>query len=62
MVTEYGWVALAQLFKWASKVRLEDNAVVRDPMAARNALSRFQAAQRAAREQVQGERPEGPAR
>jgi signal transduction histidine kinase len=38
----------------------EDNAVVRDPMAARNALSRFQAAQRAARDAVEGDREGGP--
>jgi hypothetical protein len=33
--------------------------VVRDPMAARSALSRFQAAQRAARDAVEGDRSEG---
>jgi signal transduction histidine kinase len=39
----------------------EETPVVRDPLAARNALSRFQAAQRAARDQVDGEHPEsGP--
>jgi signal transduction histidine kinase len=41
----------------------EETPVVRDPMTARNALSRFQAAQRAARSQVDGDQPEGgPAR
>jgi hypothetical protein len=38
----------------------EDAPVVRDPMAARNALSRFQAAQRAARDAVEGDREGGP--
>jgi hypothetical protein len=37
----------------------EQTPVVRDPMAARNALSRFQAAQRAARDVVDGDQPEG---
>jgi hypothetical protein len=37
----------------------DDIPVVRDPMAARNALSRFQAAQRAARDAVDGERTDG---
>jgi hypothetical protein len=37
----------------------EQIPVVRDPMAARNALSRFQAAQRAARDVVDGDQPEG---
>jgi signal transduction histidine kinase len=37
----------------------DENPVVRDPMAARNALSRFQAAQRAARDEADGERAEG---
>lgn len=41
---------------------VEETPVVRDPMAARNALSRFQAAQRAARDQVEGDHPDGPAR
>jgi hypothetical protein len=40
----------------------DEAAVVRDPMAARNALSRFQAAQRAARDAVDGERTEGGSR
>ncbi|HEY7100258.1 MAG TPA: ATP-binding protein [Mycobacteriales bacterium] len=39
----------------------DEAPVVRDPLAARNALSRFQAAQRAARDEVDGERVEdGP--
>ena len=33
--------------------------MVRDPMAARNALSRFQAAQRAARDTVDGDLADG---
>jgi signal transduction histidine kinase len=37
----------------------DETPVVRDPMAARNALSRFQAAQRAARDEVDGDRTEG---
>jgi signal transduction histidine kinase len=37
----------------------DEAPVVRDPMAARNALSRFQAAQRAARDAVDGERTDG---
>jgi hypothetical protein len=37
----------------------DETPVVRDPMAARNALSRFQAAQRAARDAVDGEPVEG---
>ena len=37
----------------------DDAPVVRDPLAARNALSRFQAAQRAARDAVDGERTDG---
>ena len=36
-----------------------EDPVVRDPLAARNALSRFQAAQRAARDAVEGERGDG---
>jgi hypothetical protein len=39
----------------------DDTPVVRDPMTARNALSRFQAAQRAARDAVDGDRPDGGA-
>jgi hypothetical protein len=38
----------------------DEAPVVRDPMAARNALSRFQAAQRAARDAVDGDRAEDP--
>jgi signal transduction histidine kinase len=38
----------------------DEAPVVRDPMAARNALSRFQAAQRAARDAVDGGRGEDP--
>jgi hypothetical protein len=37
----------------------DETPVLRDPMAARNALSRFQAAQRAARDEVDGDRTEG---
>ncbi len=37
----------------------DDAPVVRDPMAARNALSRFQAAQRAARDAVDGDLADG---
>jgi hypothetical protein len=37
----------------------EQSPVVRDPLAARNALSRFQAAQRAARDVVEGDPPNG---
>jgi hypothetical protein len=38
----------------------DEAPVVRDPMAARNALSRFQAAQRAARDAVEGGPGEDP--
>jgi hypothetical protein len=38
----------------------DEAPVVRDPMAARDALSRFQAAQRAARDTVEGEPGEDP--
>ena len=52
----------AGLRREAEQPPAEETPGVRDPMAARNALSRFQAAQRAARDQVEGDHPEGPSR
>jgi signal transduction histidine kinase len=45
----------AGLRRESEQTPAEEPPVVRDPLAARNALSRFQAAQRAAREAVEGE-------